>query len=130
MIKSLLRNIAKRIRGIEVDTNTDSVSVSNNSFTEITRFTVPSGIWMINVAVQFDTNATGIRRVQLASTSGGSYGIRASANYNAVSGTQTIVHIPYPIVLSAERTFVVNALQNSGASLYATARIASVGIKL
>lgn len=116
---------------MEVYDNLSAQSVLGDGTTKnLTSFTLPQGMWIVQVTAIFTANASGMRSVWIStSNNGGSYG-RGLGTQNAVSSGLTCVHVVTPIkVTQPTRTFYVVAKQTSGTTLSVSPRVAFFGNK-
>lgn len=112
------------------NTSMSDTTLADNTNTTIGSFTLPRSIGVIQVAVKFSTNATGIRRVWLSNRDGGTYiSYRTYASQNAIIDRNTLLQLVVPINITTEtQTFYIMASQNSGSSLTVTPEVAYSGI--
>lgn len=102
-----------------VQTLSPTVSLSSGTtWQNVKSFDLTPGLWVIEIAARFSTNASGYRALNVSSTSGGSaisyltQDIRA-----AVPGTFTYMKLTATYRSATNSTLYINAQQNSGASL-------------
>ena len=108
-----------------------AVSVaSGNSYTNIGSITLGAGRWIIYAVAQFSANANGVRGMAFSKTSGSSTPVSQWAQDRAsgLSGAATFCKCVHMEALTAQTTFYVNAMQNSGSALNAFARVIAMRI--
>ncbi len=106
-----------------------SVSLSNNTLTNIGSLTLQPGYWLIVITGTFSANASNYRMLSLSDTSGGSE-IDAGAKVvlMASSSGRTIMQLAYPVRITETTTYYVVARQNSGASITLNTRYNIIGV--
>ena len=99
--------------------NPDDTDVPNNAITTLTTFTLTKGTWLVHIDANFQSNATGYRRIGIA-TSGTSIGMGRHwyASQQAVNGIGTVMSLTTFLTVSgASQTYYFNAQQTSGTQL-------------
>lgn len=99
--------------------NPDDTDVPNNAVTTLTTFTLTKGNWLVHIDATFQSNATGYRRIGIA-TSGTAIGMGRHwyASQQAVNGITTAMSLTtFITVTGASQTFCFNAQQTSGTQL-------------
>lgn len=109
-------------------TSPNSVSVPNNTETQIASLSLTAGLWSITCAVRFDPNATGIRRAYFQRGSAGVW-VADNTSTNAINGTYTWLNFSNLVNLGATTEIKLFAAQNSGGSLTTYGRIYAARIK-
>ena len=94
--------------------NAAAKTVNNNTNTNLTSISLEAGTWVVTGGVRFPANATGLRRMNIATSSGSA---NADVQTPAVNGGST--QLAYTVVLSptATTTYYLNCYQNSGSNL-------------
>lgn len=89
-------------------------TVNNNTNTNLTSISLEAGTWVITAGVRFPSNATGLRRMNVATSSGSA---NADVQLMAVNGGST--QLAYTLIVSptATTTYYLNCYQNSGSNL-------------
>lgn len=103
---------------------------SASEHTNLCSFELPQGMWVVQVAVQFSANATGLRSAWISTTDNGStMNIRSMTRQDAAgSGGATILQLTTIMqVTQPSRTFYIVAQQNSGSTLTVAPRVAFFG---
>lgn len=102
---------------------------SSNSWGNISRFSLPKGTWLVQVSIDFQTNATGSRQMCLSDTSSGGEIAWIWRDLRApVNSSYTSTRIFGILTPTATTTYYVNGIQNSGTSLTAGGRWQAVRI--
>ena len=99
--------------------NPDDVDVPNNAVTTLATFTLTKGTWLVHIDANFQSNATGYRRIGIA-TSGTAIGMGRHwyASQQAVNGIGTVMSMTtFVTVTGASQTYYFNAQQTSGTQL-------------
>ena len=99
--------------------NPDDTDVPNNAVTTLTTFTLTKGTWLVHLDANFQSNATGYRRIGVA-TSGTAIGMGRHwyASQQAVNGIGTVMSLTTFLTVSgASQTYYFNAQQTSGTQL-------------
>ena len=99
--------------------NPDDTDVPNNAVTTLATFTRTKGTWLVHIDANFQSNATGYRRIGIA-TSGTSIGMGRHwyASQQAVNGIGTVMSLTTFLTVSgASQTYYFNAHQTSGTQL-------------
>lgn len=99
--------------------NPDDTDVPNNAVTTLTTFTLTKGTWLVHIDATFQGNATGYRRIGIA-TSGTAIGMGRHwyASQQAVNGISTVMSLTtFITVTGASQTYYFNAQQTSGTQL-------------
>ena len=99
--------------------NPEDVDVPNNAVTTLTTFTLTKGTWLVHLDANFQSNATGYRRIGVA-TSGTTIGMGRHwyASQQAVNGISTVMSLTTFITTTvASQTYYFNAQQTSGTQL-------------
>lgn len=112
-------------------TDSDTVSVLNNSGTSIASVTLDPGTWSIEGNVGFAENSTGRRVIDLATGSGSVTDAvlrQTGESKQAVSGGITASHTGWITTRTSRTTVYLNVYQNSGAALSVTGYIRAVRI--
>lgn len=93
---------------------TTAISVPTSTATKLCQIILYPGTWVVTYGVRFPANNTGIRRINLATSSGaGDSNIQVNATTSGITQlTSTRVYN-----LSSQTTFYLNAWQNSGSTL-------------
>lgn len=91
-----------------------ATTVNNNTNTNLTSLSLEAGTWVITAGVRFPSNATGLRRMNVATSSGSA---NADVQLMAVNGGST--QLAYTLIVSptATTTYYLNCYQNSGSNL-------------
>lgn len=89
-------------------------TVNNNTNTNLTSISLEAGTWVITAGVRFPSNATGLRRLNVTTSSGSA---NADVQLMAVNGGST--QLAYTLIVSptATTTYYLNCYQNSGSNL-------------
>ena len=112
----------------EIDDTQSAVKTQTGTAKELDEISLTKGIWIIQASVSFASNATGIRRAWLSTSSGGTMmAIRACDNRTAISGVATICHVTCIVYASSNTTLHLVGYQTSGGELNATPRWAKFG---
>lgn len=89
-------------------------TVNNNSNTNLTSISLEAGTWVVTAGVRFPSNASGLRRMNIATASGSA---NADVQTPAASGGST--QLAYTVILSptSTTTYYLNCYQNSGTNM-------------
>lgn len=98
----------------DYDTNGIHDNATNNS-----RLTVPSGVTKVRLMGQmsFDTNSTGVRKVDLRRNGSSTFAGRVLVSYSTASSGRTYMQWSSPIMTVSGHYFEIRAYQDSGGSL-------------
>lgn len=112
---------------------TSSTNMQNNTITRCGSFTLPPGLWVVQVSMRYGNNSTGRREVWLSQDPNDPYpeiNIRSRANQMAVSGDQTYVTFTTMIKVTGSEMaqFFICGYQNSGVTLAAMPRACWYGL--
>lgn len=91
----------------------DVTSIANATNTDVLSVTLPAGTYVVVRGCDFNSNATGVRRVAKDNSSARN----AFVNANAVNGFDTVIQHTEIITLSAQTEIKCNVYQNSGAAM-------------
>lgn len=94
---------------------TTSISVPNNTVTEVSRVTLTKGSWIIVGCGNWNSNSSGYR--QMAFGSGASPARALATTTNAISGKDMYQQVTRHVSVSSSETIVLYALQNSGSAI-------------
>jgi hypothetical protein len=95
-----------------------SVSVPDNTTTNLLSFTLEKGTWFVQVIGSFASNATGFRQIVIAtSETGGNADRYKNFRGPAVDGTSTVITFSTIIEVASTTTYYVNVTQTSGSTL-------------
>lgn len=89
-------------------------TVNNNTNTNLTSISLEAGTWVITAGVRFPSNATGLRRLNVTTSSGSA---NADVQLMAVNGGSTQLAYTLVVTPSATTTYYLNCYQNSGSNL-------------
>lgn len=119
-----LSTLGKKVELTNAGTAVNSVSVpTGTAWQDAATFTMPAGIYLLEVVARFDSNATGFRGVNMSASGGGTAtNILFQDIRRAVSGTYTFVRFATIISTSSTITRHINLVQNSGSALNANIR--------
>lgn len=108
-----INNHSSNIGTVKV-ANAAATTVNNNTNTNLTSLSLEAGTWVITAGVRFPSNATGLRRMNVATSSGSA---NADVQLMAVNGGST--QLAYTLIVSptATTTYYLNCYQNSGSNL-------------
>ena len=109
----------------------NTVSIPDSAWTEATSITIDEGTYVVVGYCQFETSATGIRRIVISGTSGSTTQIRRGAvsSGNATSSLQSDETCVVFLTINSSTTLYLNAYQNSGASLTCNPRLSALRVK-
>ena len=101
----------------------DKSVISGTSWVEAGNFTLPSGIWMVTVAVQFEASATGTRQMTLgtASATAGTVTRTIRAAASPTGATSLVLTTP-----AEGGKYYINVVQNSGSAKTVNLRYTAV----
>ncbi len=102
------------------DDFTDVSLASNTSWSTLASFNLTKGVWLVEIAAEFQNNNTNFRGIALyigTSTPSSPSGIRYQNTVRAVDGAATIVNLCMPIDINSDRTIYILGRQNSGITL-------------
>lgn len=94
--------------------NSSAVSIASSTGTAVTSLTLTKGVWVIIGKCRFPANTTGIRRLNISTTSGAA-SIQVSAN--ATTSSSTDIQVVRILNLTSNATYYLNAWQDSGGAL-------------
>lgn len=119
-----LSTLGKKVELTNTGTAVNSVSVpTGTAWQDAATFTLPAGIYLLEIVARFDTNATGFRGVNMSESGGGTAtNILFQDTRRAVSGTYTFVRFETIISTRSTITRHINLVQNSGSALNANIR--------
>ena len=101
------------------DAETSDAAAMHDPSTNPSRITIPGpGIWLVSAVVRFATNATGYRRIRLA-TDGAASSYLIDNNVGSAA-TDIWLNFAWPVYASAAHYYEVLAFQNSGGALNVT----------
>ena len=104
-------------------------SLTNNSNTNITNYTLSAGLWLINVHASFASSSVGRRAVFFSNSStGGAASVNVNANMMAVNGATTVLDWTTVLDPTSSTKYYINGFQNSGSAL--TVTLYAYGFKL
>ncbi len=102
------------------DDFTDVSLASDTSWSTLASFNLTKGVWLVEIAAEFQNNNAGFRGIGLyvgTSTPTSPSGIRYSNTIRAVDGAVTNMTMCMPIDISSDRTIYILGRQNSGTTL-------------
>ena len=113
--------------------NNDTKSVASGTGTAICSVTLDAGVWSISGHVQFAANGTGLRNINLSTSSGSNTDAvnaqTGARSPNCGSGNKVFLSTTWNTQRSATTTVYLNAYQDSGSSLSCTGYIRAVRIR-
>jgi hypothetical protein len=101
-----------------------NASIANSGWREAGNFTLPTGIWLVNVAVQFQSNSTGNRQLSLNTATASAGALLFTRRQLAANSITTDMGVMG--VVQGGRTWYINVSQNSGSTLTVTSRYSAV----
>ena len=117
---------------IEIETDTaTTVSLPNNAWTKVAELTLDPGTYAVIGYTQFTSSNTGIRRIVISETSGGTTQITRGAisSGNAATGTNSDETCMAFLKINTQMTLYLNAYQNSGNALTCYPRLSALRVK-
>lgn len=122
---------AKKVEalGTNQQLRTETVSLESGTAWKSTgkSITLDPGTWVVNAGITFSSNATGVRKCCLSATDGGAQlGYLQLDTKNAVSGQPTPLGTTTILTPTAQTTYYLSAMQNSGSALNCYPRIFAV----
>ena len=93
---------------------------SNTSWSTLASFNLTKGVWLVEIAAEFQNNNANFRGIGLyvgTSTPSSPSGIRYSNTIRAVDGAVTNMTMCMPIDINSDRTIYILGRQNSGTTL-------------
>lgn len=110
--------------GVQIYTNGELTAVASGAVTNVATITLPAGIWIVQFVAVFESNATGYREIGLGASALDPYMNRyCKMAEEAANGIDTELSVTTVLVPSAETTYYLNVIQNSGSSLDVTGGI-------
>lgn len=106
-------------------------TIANNTCTDMASITIPKGTWIIQGIAQFQSNATGIRTINIWTTSGyngGGIGAKG-VTVSATNGGRTDITTMQIVSHNSPVTYYLNALQTSGSTLNINTELKAIRIK-
>ena len=109
---------------------TENIELPNNSTKSVGTFQLTAGVWIVEVAVNFNSNANGRRVMGIAGTKDASDfgGTINMVSTRAVDGTNTVLSKTVLLYPSATTRYHVIAFQNRGGGLYVYPRYRAIKI--
>ena len=102
---------------------------SDGNWVNLGSFSVPAGTWFIKVLVRFASNATGVRTVNISTSSASAADVVwNTAKQQAAATGYTYVHLETFLSPSSTTTYYVNADQTGSAALTAATRYGGIRI--
>lgn len=102
---------------------------SDGNWVNLGSFSVPAGTWFIKVLVRFASNATGVRTVNISTSSASAADVVwNTAKQQAAATGYTYVHLETFLSPSSATTYYVNADQTGSAALTAATRYGGIRI--
>lgn len=102
------------------DDFTDVSLASNTSWSTLASFNLTKGVWLVEIAAEFQNNNANFRGIGLyvgTSTPSSPSGLRYSNTIRAVDGAVTNMTMCMPIDINSDRTIYILGRQNSGTTL-------------
>ncbi len=94
---------------------------SSGTWSKMASFHVAAGIWLVSVALQYPSNATGIRGIGIYAGTSTSptdvSGVKYQQTVNAVNGAATNIVLTIPLQVATERDILIMGRQTSGSSM-------------
>lgn len=102
---------------------------SDGNWINLGSFSVPAGTWFIKVLVRFASNATGVRTINISTSSASAADVVwNTAKQQAAATGYTYVHLETFLSPSSTTTYYVNADQTGSAALTAATRYGGIRI--
>ena len=117
--KGEIKGAVKAVGAITGQVLADKAVASGTTWTNLGSFTLPAGLWIVNIATNFSSNATGYRLLSLATSATSAGTINRTIRLPAVNGSSTAINLT---AFCEGGTYYLNAVQNSGSSLTVSAR--------
>ena len=117
--KGEIKGAVKAVGAITGQVLADKAVASGTTWTNLGSFTLPAGLWIVNIATNFSSNATGYRLLSLATSATSAGTINRTIRLPAVNGNSTAINLT---AFCEGGTYYLNAVQNSGSSLTVSAR--------
>jgi hypothetical protein len=114
-----VKGVVKAVGAITGQVLADKAVASGTTWTNLGSFTLPAGLWIVNIATNFSSNATGYRLLTLATSATSAGTINRTIRLPAVNGNSTAINLT---AFCEGGTYYLNAVQNSGSSLTVSAR--------
>ena len=103
----------------------DKTVATGASWKELYNFTLPSGIWLVTFAVQYTSNATGMRAISLGTETAAAGTIARTVRCQAANDGVITMSLTVPV---PSGKYYINTYQTSGTSLTAQTRSTAVKI--
>lgn len=124
-----VNGVVRRWGAITGEAPSDVAIATGTAWKELCNFTLTKGVWMVSIAAQFQSNATGARAISLGSSTAVAGGIVRTMRTPAASGSVTTLALSFPVEVSAtSQTFYLNGYQSSGSQLTVQPRYTAVKI--
>ena len=109
----------------------NTVSIPNSTWTAATSITIDEGTYLVVGYCQFETSATGIRRIVISDTSGSTTQISRGAisSGNALSSANSDETCIVFLTINATTTLYLNVYQNSGSARSVFPRLSALRVK-
>lgn len=117
--KGEIKGAVKAVGAITGQVLADKAVASGTAWRNLGSFTLPAGLWIVNIAINFSSNATGYRLLTLATSATSAGTINRTIRLPAVNGNSTAINLT---AFCEGGTYYLNAIQNSGSSLTVSAR--------
>ena len=103
-----------------------TANIANSGWREAGSFTLPTGVWLLNVAVQFQSNSTGNRQLSLNTATASAGALLLTRRQLASNSITTDMGVMG--VVQGGQTWYINVSQNSGSTLTVQPRYSAVRI--
>jgi len=113
---------------VDSEANNSNLSVDPGVTANLCSITLGAGVWIVQIACSWSSNATGYRKIQLVSGEDFTNGRATTAQELAISGVAVRMQNTYILTSEAEITYKLLGYQNSGATLTAYPYIRAVRI--
>lgn len=114
-----VKGVVKAVGAITGQVLANTAVASGTTWTNLGSFTLPAGLWIVNIATNFSSNANGYRLLSLATSATSAGAINRTVRLPAVNGNLTAINLT---AFCEGGTYYLNAVQNSGSSLTVSAR--------
>lgn len=101
-----------------------TANIANSGWREAGSFTLPTGVWLLNVAVQFQSNSTGNRQLSLNTATASAGALLLTRRQLAANSITTDMGVMG--VVQGGQTWYINVSQNSGSALTVQPRYSAV----
>ena len=127
MATSILKDNAATVAGaIAGNLFAEKTVSSGTSWTNLGRIVLPKGTWLVNYAVNFGTNASGMRQITLAETANGAGAIINTRRGAGGSGVNTNYGLTTLVASDGITPIYANVSQTSGSALVVAGRWSAV----